>query len=343
MSTRLPSVDGGTHARPRADAVRGFQEFVGSMFDTDFPDPDRHPIELRSRFFLMGQSMLARAQVAGGQFEYRRDARKIAAGRVDHICVYLHLEGSDHLQADGAGGIAEPGDISLLDMTRPVVRTNTGNNIQNLILPRSLFGQTERRLDGLHGMILPKGGVANTLLGAHLHTLWSAAPEAFLEDGPVLIKATVGLICGLLLSGPAPADEAQSLTQARVLRIRRHIKRHLADPGLDADSLCRRLGLSRASLYRHMAPFGGVSNYIRTQRLQQVYLALSDPEHRHRSAIEVARAWGFVDASGFFRAFKKRYAINPADLRTNVGMITDPLGAKPTGAVHLPSWLNDDD
>jgi AraC-like DNA-binding protein len=67
-------------------------------------------------------------------------------------------------------------------------------------------------------------------------------------------------------------------------------------------------------LYRIFEPLGGVSTYIRQQRLLKTRDALADSSDR-RSISRIAEEWGFVDPSAYSRAFRHEFGISPSEAR----------------------------
>src|SRR4029078_9125098 len=97
-------------------------------------------------------------------------------------------------------------------------------------------------------------------------------------------------------------------------RARRFVGRKLADPDLTPEILCTELGVSRSRLYRLFESFGGVSAYIRRQRLLKTRDALSDSSDR-RSISRIAEQWGFTEPSAFSRTFRQEFGISPSGAR----------------------------
>ncbi len=67
-------------------------------------------------------------------------------------------------------------------------------------------------------------------------------------------------------------------------------------------------------LYRLFEPFGGISSYIRRQRLLRTRDALSDSSDT-RPIARIAEQWGFFDASAYSRTFRYEFGISPRDAR----------------------------
>jgi AraC-like DNA-binding protein len=81
------------------------------------------------------------------------------------------------------------------------------------------------------------------------------------------------------------------------------------------DLIVANFGMSRASLYRLFEPLGGVSRYIRKQRLERTFLELTATEYRNKSVVWVARRYCFDNASAFTRLFHPTYGMTPRATR----------------------------
>jgi AraC-like DNA-binding protein len=65
------------------------------------------------------------------------------------------------------------------------------------------------------------------------------------------------------------------------------------------------------------------SAFVLGQRLSRAHRILSDPRFADRSVSSIAFDVGFGDLSYFNRAFRRRYAATPTDVR-QLAMKTDP-------------------
>lgn len=128
---------------------------------------------------------------------------------------------------------------------------------------------------------------------------------------------------GRLAEARAPID------LALLERARRQIRFRLTEPGLSPDTICRDLGVSRSRLYRLFEPLGGISAYIRRQRLLAARHALIDPFDT-RPITRIAEHWAFTDASVFSRAFRQEFGLSPKEAR-ETGR-TGSRGAADTGS-----------
>lgn len=102
-----------------------------------------------------------------------------------------------------------------------------------------------------------------------------------------------------------------SLSDEKFLQqLNAHIDQYISDSDLNADSLCKIVGMSRATLYRKVVAATGLSpaRYIQTVRLNMAAKMLENSE---MSVTDIAIATGFSSIVHFSSSFKKKYGISP--------------------------------
>lgn len=92
------------------------------------------------------------------------------------------------------------------------------------------------------------------------------------------------------------------------------IDSRLAERSLDGGALSRAAHLSRSTLYRLLAPFGGIGPFIIRRRLEAVRQILATPGHRETLS-ELAERVGFASASHLSRAFLTQFGMRPGAFR----------------------------
>ena len=304
------------------DPITGLQiyrELNDAFYDTRINAPQS--LNWRVRSHLMGPLVMGLTELGGGQLRVERSPGKIARASLEVIKIQWMLEGGDHRQVDGRDQTRTrlaAGDIGISDMTRRETTTQGDARSLCLIIPRHLFEANEADLDPLHGQIIRQGSVTNALLSAHMGELWRNAGLLTDQDVDTISAATTNLVGNLLIArqGGASGRGAERTEDILSLRLRRYIRDHLADPTLDAEHLCQRFALSRASLYRLFEPVGGVARHIREQRLKRAYREILARDTSSASIGRIARACGFTNATGFNRAFRRYFGVNPSEART---------------------------
>ncbi|CAH1688690.1 HTH-type transcriptional activator RhaS [Hyphomicrobiales bacterium] len=156
---------------------------------------------------------------------------------------------------------------------------------------------------------------ARLLLMDFLVILNRRLPGLHLSELGGLPSAVRGLLALHGTSSPVQLAPARNAVDVRLLeRAKRLIDRKIEDPDLSPGSLSEELFVSRSRLYRAFEAFGGVSVYIRRQRLLRTREALADASDT-RSILRIAEQWGFADASVFSRAFRSEFGVSPSAIR----------------------------
>ncbi|WP_134494743.1 helix-turn-helix domain-containing protein [Microvirga pakistanensis] len=321
-----------------------WRDMVSVLFDVTLPDSS--PVE-DFRFMIdtyhLGPLLIGNVESVAQQF--RRSPTTIARSGVDHYCVQLYSQGGYAGETEGRSVRVEPGDISILDLSRTLrTQAESFRNI-TLVVPRSLLEPLLKNPDGLHGMVLPGQSALGYLLASYMRTIYETAGTLSAEDGAGLTGATASLIAGCF--GPS-ADAQEPVVAARhgalLLAIKRFIDGNLACPDLTVDRLAREFHLSRATLARMFEPLGGVAGYIRERRLLRCFAEITSPSHAHRSIGDLAYVWGFGNEAAFSRAFRRMFGMSPREARGESGLARRAAyqrlsGSDGSGEPVLPQWI----
>jgi AraC-like DNA-binding protein len=215
--------------------------------------------------------------------------------------------------ADGRGRPYAPRPISFGSLARPFRGAGADTRVVSLFLPRDLFGDAAAALDMAAGR--PPDTGATALLADFVLLLERRLAEGGAELGAeALASATRRIVAAGLAPSPARMSEARSLLQAGLVeRMMRDIRRDLASPDLGWATLSARYGISRSALHRLFEPYGGVWSFIRGERLRAVRREI---ERAGSGAVisRIAERYGFHDASGFSRMFRRAFGCSPRDV-----------------------------
>jgi AraC-like DNA-binding protein len=103
---------------------------------------------------------------------------------------------------------------------------------------------------------------------------------------------------------------------ARRSAVLREIETRVADSGLCAVTVARRLGVSARYVHVLLEETGrSFSQHVLDRRLERAAELLRQPGGAGRKIAEVAFACGFGDLSYFNRMFRRRYGATPSDMR----------------------------
>ncbi|MCJ2125235.1 helix-turn-helix domain-containing protein [Methylobacterium sp. J-077] len=320
---------------PGLHQAASWREAVAPFWDFSIRQEDIADFRGRSQVRHLGNAVLCRASASSLRFE--RPRALVARMGVDHILAHVRVSGRSRIAIDGSERDCGPGDICLFDLSRPLAARSTDYRALTLVLPRPLFGAEAGDLDALHGTVLQGATPFGRLLADHLRAL-SAHADGFSERearaaaaaAATLIAAAVPRLSGGDRTGQAP-ERAPLL-----VAMRRVIEAELATPGLTAEALCGRFGVSRSALYRLFAPMGGVAGYIRQRRLDRAYQELARAgEGRPARISEVAYRWHFETPAHFTQAFRDAFGCPPRDVRAQAR-----AGAPPSPLPLRQDWAD---
>ena len=223
----------------------------------------------------------------------------------------FQLEGQAIIEQNARQTIIQPGDITLVDASRPcsIVWQQPSRQI-SLLLPRSLLEQ-QLRVGESHCVQrleqkLPMVKMSHRLLQESMNNrdLSGIESEAALE-------AIVCLLRPVLQQQDAPPSRREKQFE----KIVRLIDDHIQSEALRPEWLANETGMSVRSLYRMFADKGlVVAQYIKNRRLDLCARAL-----RHAATDEklagIGFNWGFTDHSHFSTAFRQRFGVSPGEYR----------------------------
>ncbi|WP_091717664.1 helix-turn-helix domain-containing protein [Methylobacterium phyllostachyos] len=318
--------------RPGLHQAAAWRDAVAPFWSFAIRREDVAEFRGRSHVQHLGNAILCRAGASGLRFT--RDRALVARMGVDHILAHVRLSGRSRVEAGGAAQDCGPGDICLLDLSRPLAAQSTDYQALTVVLPRGLFGADQAMLDALHGQVIRGASPFGRMLNDHLRALDAHAPGFSERESGAAARATAVLL-GAAVSGlPAAERNAQAPDGAPLLlALRRFIEAELASPDLNAETLGRQFGISRSALYRLFVPLGGVAGYIRQRRLARAYRDLAAGDGRGARISEVAYRWGFESPAHFAQAFRFAYGHAPRDVRAQ-----GPAEAAPGRSDRIEAW-----
>lgn len=255
------------------------------------------------------------ARITSQRQRVQRTHRDIDRSAYQGYYVNLQVRGSSLMIQDGRSTVLRPGDIAVVDTTRPFT-FDFQDDFQQL----SLYAPKPLLLNG-SGTPLATATRVGTITGpgaAVRHALLSLTADDLATDTAARLAAHA---CGILaIALDHPADPHPGSTPLRQDRLHAaalaDIDEHLTDTDLSPTTVAARLGVSVRLLY---SVFAGrrhsFAAEVRRRRLDHAWRDLQDPARAHLCVIDVAVAAGFADVTSFHRAFRREYGHTPAQVR----------------------------
>ncbi len=200
--------------------------------------------------------------------------------------------------------------------------------------------EAEGRDDGTIALILPRDFAFTQpldlsikpemagLIVDYIYMLYRSMPQRTKQDIDHIAVATTSLLAACITPSRDQLVDAEGPINAVIMaRAKKLIAAKLAERDLSPEMLCRELEVSRSRLYRIFEPTGGISNYIRRQRLMRTKDLLGD-ESDTRSISSIAEDWGFTDPSTYSRTFRREFGVTPKEARDAGWRHVDPSGVR---------------
>ncbi|WP_370156665.1 AraC family transcriptional regulator [Ferrovibrio sp.] len=337
MATAIPRASLVPGMVPDEELTRLWQQSIGAYFDVrTFGDPPPGPQRHTIHQYHLGQALLIDASFTHQQF-HRDPVWMARHDDSDHLGLQLYLNGSNDVENGDRSFRQRPGNVFAVNLSRETHAASPGGDTLTLMLPRDLLQAELPQLLDASGAIFEDDSAAALVFADHMRALRRHVDRATTAELPAIMQGTLGLLDALTRQRDIAAAPAQAATLAAICR---HIDRHLDNPALDIESLCRAFSCSRATLYRLFKPLGGVREHIQRRRLVACYRAISAPAQRHRRIFDIALDYGFVSASHFSSLFRAQFGITPRQAREAAPRQADPGAAGSDGdpAALMRHW-----
>lgn len=282
------------------------------MFDCQpLFDPRNPPAAVRSRQYHVGRFLFVDAEFPRQRF-VRDAAWRRRNDDADHVLIQVFLEGRNVGMNGSTGFVEDPGGVFAVNLGYDTDATCSDASTLSLVLPREWLAEHLPRLRDASGALLPSEGMAARLFTDFMLSLRRNLPLATVDDAPVLSRSLAGLLGALLSHGDATSADAQ---KGAFQALQGHIDANLGDLDLDAESLCARFRMSRATLFRLFKDHGGVQRYIQRRRLMACFRAISAPRHADRLIYDIALDFGFASPSHLSTLFRQHFGMSPSEVR----------------------------
>lgn len=326
---------GGAAAGGDFEAYRHLYAVGTSVDRTDSPFHAHVRIRRFQRMILFERSL--------GGVHHVRTTDRVRRDGFDHITLHLLVGGSLSGGPLGLEHRLQPGEIMLIDTSRPHWNLIDRARLVSVQLAREVAETATGLVEGLHGAVLPEGAAG--LLADFLTSLVRRAdtlPAAAIERAALTVAELLGLALNIRTTEPvARLLSIEAARPLRRIRAEAYIDAHLSDPQLDADAVGAGIGTSRSALYQAFSDAGGIARYIQSRRLERLRNALRrSGETRPVSAL--AFACGFVSESQCNRAFRTAFGVPPGRYRADIDHVRRlrlPAAEISTAFAHWTSEL----
>jgi len=262
------------------------------------------------------------AHFTGSSLAASRSSRHISASRSDDYLLALHVRGVARARQDRRQVILKPGDLALLDSTRPYsMELLNAGPFEHLAfrIPRAALDGRCKDMRRALAIAVTAGSDAGGLASHHMGALAAPTWRTPIAQSTPLIETGLDILVVALRSA-ADISVAYSSRQARMLvSAKRYALARLGDPDLSPGGVAAALYISPRQVHRLFAreqtTFGA---WLREQRLRRSRRDLADERLRDLSIAQIAARWGYRSGAHFTRSFSARFGVGPRDFRRGI-------------------------
>lgn len=313
------------------DALRQLRAMTADICDV-IPLTAEHDFHVTTVTMMTRNALLVDTRATDQ--EYDQTPAHVARGAMDHFQITLCVEGEMRFSSGRREVTIGPGAICLIDMAQPnrtVLRGGgSRTRLMAIILQRAMLAPRLAHPDSATATLLPSNHPHTRLLASHYAAL-TLPPEPEAGSAEATIEAIADIVAA---AAGGTADIAAGVERAErhlyLAMIKRRIADNLETDALTAEELCRHFQISRATLYRLFEADGGLSHYVREQRLNLAFRQLISPSAEDTRLIDLAVGMRFSSDSTFIRAFRRKFGLTPGELRELADNWLRETGAVPT-------------
>ncbi len=301
---------------PEAHRPRAFESTLSSLFSVELavsPTDDK-PFVSEMLAYRSGRLHVARL----GFSPHRTFFAGAARTRASNLLVSIHREGEVQVSQNDRDARILPGDIFVIDPSRPFEIQTGEIDTYSVYLPRARLREIAPHLESMTAYPISTDKGAGSVFRNLLETVFKAAPELTDEAADQLADAFPPALAAAMGS----VGETEVLpTRIKLMhrhRVRRYVMDNLHDAQLDVDQIARGVGLSARHLHELFRDQPvSLMKWVWAARLKRCREDLCDPGHRCLPVGEIAYAWGFSDLAHFSRSFRQRYGQSPRQFRSS--------------------------
>ncbi|MGY4749321.1 AraC family transcriptional regulator [Pannonibacter sp. Q-1] len=303
----------------RTRRVEEFRNVVANITKVDFIPDDRQDFHSETSIAVMPGLIVGHGRHSASTAVR---SQSHAADCSDDVMFHIPLAGGGTiLQTGGREETLRPGLVYADPGDVPGTVRFGGEHMEGIYvsIPRVHLGPAAAGLDAVLRRAAPLTPQWRLFLG-YARMLHDELPALAPEEAAQCV-AHVQDLALMALGATREAAEAaagRGLRAARLKQVKAEIERSLVTPGLSADRVAARLGLSpryvRALFEREGTSF---RDYVAARRLAMAHRMLTDPACQHLNIAQIALEAGFGDLSWFNARFRQTYGMTPRDVRAH--------------------------
>lgn len=239
-------------------------------------------------------------------------------GSSEMFLVSLQLEGKSRVTQAGRDCESEPGQIFIIDTSRPFEIETLDMRSRSVYLDASFMRSGFPEHEHFTATTFDSRSGAGAVCGNLISYMFSSSEMA----SPILASKMGESLSSLLAlalfdsESDSNPDGRFSRNSEMLAKVRRYIKMRLRDSSLDCATISSESGISLRRLHQLFSEEGTtVMKWVWQERLRHIAKDLKNPALAHRSTSMIAYDWGFSEPAHFSRSFKRAFGMTPMNFR----------------------------
>jgi AraC-like DNA-binding protein len=257
----------------------------------------------------------------------RRTTRHIRRSDPELCKIDVLARGSGVIEQGGREAELRPGDLTLVDLSRPATWAMSDVRCVAVVFPRSMLPLRDRELARLVAVPIRGDRGAGALISSLARQLPRHLDGCGESGGARLGGAVLDLFMAALAGTVDRTSDLPAETRRRALiqRIHASIEERLGDPELSPGNIAAAHFISVRFLHRLFeTQQTTVGEWIRRRRLERCARDLLDPALAGEPIIAIGSRWGITNPAHFSRLFRARFGVSPSEYRAACGRPDQP-------------------
>lgn len=250
--------------------------------------------------------------------EARRTTRHIRRSDPELYKIDVQAHGNTVVGQEGREVRLAPGDVTLVDLSRPASWINSRGEVVGLMFPRQMLPLRSNELARLTATRIHGQEGTSALIARLVTDMSDRLDDLSPEEGEQVGTAVIDLLTMTLAAQLDRESDVPWETRQRALlvQIKAFIEERLSDPDLSPETIAAAHDISVRDLHKLFEAQGqGVAERIRRRRLERCRDDLLNSALDTYPVGAVGTRWGFDDAAGFDRAYRRAYGAVPKEFR----------------------------
>jgi AraC family transcriptional activator of tynA and feaB len=252
-------------------------------------------------------------EMAHGLATLHRTQRLVHSDPSDDLLFLIQLSGSSRIEQGDARRELRAGEAAFFDPSAPYrIHTHPGQEIV-IMVPRDAIPPARGAWDGSGLRPLSTSLAPLRMLRLLSEEVLSESSGATELERDGVASATLELLRTLArIASGADAPARTRPREALLARAKALMIERIADPTLTVDRVAAEVHVSTRHLTELFAPEDSPGAFLRRTRLRGAQQDLQDPRRVGETVADIARRWGYADASAFSRAYRLEHGRTPS-------------------------------